>query len=108
MSRFKCIPEENRRSVTIIVRVTRDEAVKIRKAADIRCLSVSDYMRRAALGRKAEVKIETHIILALMELTQAIRDVHKSYLDRGLRPPEEILGPVLDEAVKAILYVSKL
>lgn len=107
MTRFKPVPDELRRSISVLIRLTTAESEQIREAADIRCLSLSDFIRRASLGRRADVRIETHIILALRDVVQEIRAMHKTYLNLGLHPPEELWLPLIDEAVKAMRRISK-
>jgi uncharacterized protein (DUF1778 family) len=104
---FKPVPDDIRRSISIIIRLNQAEAAQIRHAADIRCLTVSDFIRRAALGRKADVRFETHIVLALHHVVQEIREMHKTYLEQGFQPPEELWLPLIKEAGAAMLRISK-
>lgn len=104
---FKPVPDDIRRSISIIIRLNQAEAAQIRHAADIRCLTVSDFIRRASLGRRADVQIETKIILALYHFVQEIRKMHNTYLDHGLQPPEELWLPLIHEAGAAMLRISK-
>lgn len=70
-------------------------------------MDVSDFMRRAALGRKADVDYETEIVLALSDITRVIRGFHAALVERGITPPEDELRPVILEARAAILRISK-
>lgn len=103
---FKKKPEDQRRSSRIPVRVTMVERDKIIEAARIRALDVSEFMRRAALGRKADVRIAGDIIMELREVTKAIRELHAAYLAIGETPPEDVLRPIMDEIVKAMKRVA--
>ena len=103
---FTPVPAELRRSVSMMIRLTPSEAQKIRHAADIRCLDVSEFVRRAALGRRAEVQMEMKIVLALHHVVQDIRALHKTYRDRGVQPPDELLLQVIHAAGAAIISIS--
>ena len=95
------------KSVRIPIRVTEKEAEKIRHSASIRQMDVSEFIRRAALGRKADVRYETEIVLQLSDAVRAIRAIHKAMVERNIEPPEEIWSPVMDELVAAMLRISK-
>lgn len=92
----------------MMIRLTPSEAQKIRHAADIRCLDVSEFVRRAALGRKADVRIETKIILALHHVIQDIRAMRQTLSERGVPPPDELLLQVIHAAGAAIMSISAL
>lgn len=104
---FKKIPDEKKRLVRVPIRFTDKEAQTVRYSADVRTMTVSEFIRRAALGRKAEVQFGHQIILELREVGAAIRALHREYVVQGIEPPEKILRPVIDELVNAILRVSK-
>lgn len=104
---FKAIPSDELRSVRFAIRATEAEAADIRQAASIRNLSVADYIRRAALGRKADVRIETDIILGLGNCVQAIRDLRTNYLEKGFEPPTESMNGVVRQCTAAILRVGE-
>lgn len=96
----------DRRSVRYPILLTEKEAEAIRSAADIRNLSVAEFMRRAALGRKADVSYETAIILQLSDATRAIRAIHKAMVEMNFEPPEEIWSPIMDELLAAMLRID--
>jgi hypothetical protein len=87
--------------------VTQDEAVQIRRSAHVRTLTMSEFIRRAALGRKAEVDYVTDTVLQLSDVVRAIRQAHKSMVERNITPPEEVWSPIMDGAMHAILRVGK-
>ena len=60
---FKKKFEENLRSITRKVRMTKLEDMQIEAAAKIRQMDVSEFMRRTALGRRADVNYETETLL---------------------------------------------
>jgi len=103
---FQKKPDAAKRSVQMLVRWTEDEARKVRHSAGIRQMDVAEFIRRAALGRKADVDHETEVVLALSAITREIRAIHASMVERGFPPPEDALLPVLLEARRAILRVA--
>lgn len=103
---FKTIPDDVRKDTSILVRMSKSEAEEIRYSASIRNMSVAEFMRRAALGRKADVNYETQIVLQLSDVVRAIRSVHKSMLELKITPPEEVWLPIMDEALAAMLRIG--
>lgn len=103
---FKKIPEENRKAKFIHVRISSTDAEIISAYAKARNLSVCDFMRRAALGRRADVRFETEIVLQLKDIIQAIRVLHTFMVERGVPPNEEAWGLVIDEALSAMRRIS--
>jgi uncharacterized protein (DUF1778 family) len=95
------------RSVRLPIRLTKAEDEKIRHAASIRQMAVSEFVRRAALGRKADVDYETEIVLALSGVTRSIRGLHAALVERGITPPESEWRPIMVEAMSAMLRISK-
>jgi hypothetical protein len=104
---FKSIPTDEAKGHRFEVRLTKDEDEKIKRAAQIRNMSVSEFIRRAALGRRADVDYDTEIVLTLGLITKAIRDLHAGYVAKGLPAPEDILRPLILEARAATLRISK-
>ena len=94
-------------SARFTLRVTESESEQIRQAASIRQMDVNEYIRRAALGRKADVDYETETVLALMGVTKAIRDLYGALIERGLPPMKEDMQPIVDHAIAAIIRISK-
>lgn len=94
------------RSVRYPIMLTQAEAEQIRHSANIRNMSVAEFMRRTALGRKADVHYETQIVLQLCDVTRAIRAIHKAMLELKIAPPEEVWEPLIDEAVAAMRRIG--
>lgn len=67
---------------------------------------MAELIRRAALGRKADVSYETEIVLQLSDVVRAIRAIHKAMVDMQIKPPEEIWGPIMDELLAAMLRID--
>ncbi|MHB1619702.1 MAG: plasmid mobilization protein [Sulfuricella sp.] len=104
---FKKMPPTERKTVRYEVRMTRKEADAIRASAETRCISVSDFMRRAALGRRADIRFETEIVLSIRSIVQSIRNLHATFIAQGIAPPTGELGPLLDEAIAALQRISE-
>ncbi|MCK4132587.1 hypothetical protein HFK86_09530 [Ralstonia pseudosolanacearum] len=69
-------------------------------------MDVSEFARRAALGRKADVDHQTEAVLALSAITREVRALHAAMVQHGVTPPEADLLPVILEARRAIFGVS--
>lgn len=52
---FVAKPDGERRSKRIVLRVTADEELKVKAAAEARKMDVAEFARRAMLGRRADV-----------------------------------------------------
>jgi hypothetical protein len=87
--------------------LTQAEAEMIKTAANMHNLSVSEYIRNAALGRKMDMHFETETVLRLIDVVDAIKAIHKGMVEKGITPPEEIMRQMIEESVKAIQRVSK-
>lgn len=83
-------------------KVTADDDLEIRKAAAIRQLNLSEYLRRTALGRTANVDFETDIVIALSACVKTIRNYHAALIEHGHVPPDDVLRPVITKAGDAM------
>lgn len=92
---------------TLKFRVTMSEACDLEEQARIRVMNMSEYIRRMALHRRADVRMETELILAVRDVVTEIRALHAAYLTQGLSPPEAILRPILSQCEQAILNVAR-
>ena len=104
---FKKVPDEIRKKKAILVRVTDDDLKTITDAAAIRQISVSEFMRAAALGRRADVRYDVEIVLVLSDVVRAIREVHKSMRELKIAPPVEVWTLIFDEAMAAMIRIGK-
>lgn len=104
---FKKLPDGDKRTIRYEIRLTEKEACTIRDSALIRNLSTADFMRRACLGRRADVRYETEIILTLRDIVQSIRRLHATFVDDGIVPPTEIWEILINETLAAMLRISK-
>lgn len=89
------------------IRVTQGEHVEITHLASIRNLAVADFVRRAALGRRADVDYHTDIVLALSNVVKSIRELRAAIAETGRPPQDEVLMLVLREAIAAMLRIAK-
>lgn len=107
---FKTVPSEELKNDPILVRMTKQDAEAIRYSAKIRQMTTSEFIRRAALGRKANVDYETEIVLALSDITRAIRELkslHLAMVEHGIPPPNDDWRMVIKEVEAAILRIAK-
>lgn len=104
---FKTVPAEQRRSNRYEIRLTAKEAEAIQFSAKIRQMSVAEFMRRAALGRRADVRYEVEIVIVLRDVVAAIRLLYAALVERGITPPKEAWGPLIDEACAAMRRITK-
>lgn len=104
---FQVLPAEKKKSLRYEIRLTEIEAEEIRASALARNLSVADFMRRAALGRRADNKFETETVLALLQVVISIRAWHEVFVDHGITPPQDALGEIVDAALAAMLRIEK-
>lgn len=86
---FKKIEDSDRKEVAILVRLSKNDANTIRESANIRKLSTADFIRRAALGRKADTRYEGMIVLQLSEVIKNFKELHAVITQTGVSPPEE-------------------
>lgn len=105
---FKKMPMEKRKISRFEIRLTAIDAATISASAEARNLSMSDFMRRAALGRRADVHFETEIVISLREVAQSIQAMHAAYVRQGAPPPDTIIGELLDLARDAMLQLKNL
>lgn len=107
---FKTKDPSELRVVRVLIRLTKKEDQQIRHSASIRQMDVSEFIRRTALGRPANVDYETEIVVALVGLRMAInelRGLHATMVERGIQPPADDWRPVMLAARAAIERISK-
>ena len=105
---FKKMPIEARKIFRCEIRLTATDATTISASAEARNLSMSDFMRRAALGRRADVHFETEIVVSLREVVQSIQALHAAFVRQGAPPPEAKIAELLDLARDAMLQLQNL
>ena len=103
---FKKSPLAEKKSIRIEIRMTANDANNILFSAKIRGLSMSDFIRCAALGRRADVHFEMEIILALREVVKSVRGLHATFIAEKTVPPQHELGVILDAALAAMLRIN--
>lgn len=103
---FTSLPDGIGKEVRIEFRASKAERERIKYLAAVRQMPLSEFLRRAALGRAAPVDIDTDLVLCLSDATSAIRDLHKAYLHIGCQPPEDLLRLVIENTVIALKRIS--
>ena len=103
---FKPLPDAVRKNVVLHIRMSVSDAEIITAAAKARNLSVCDYMRRATLGKRTDVRYESQVVLALTAVVEAFQTLHTAVVEQGLFFEHE-WDPVIDEAVAAMRRISK-
>ena len=104
---FRNKPAADRKSVQYEIRMTTSEAESVQNAAKIRCLSVAEYMLKASLGRRADVRFDAEIVLVIREIVQVIRQLHSQFVMQRIVPPSDLLELLLDESILAMQRISK-
>jgi hypothetical protein len=107
---FKKKEEHEKRSKSRLIRFTAIELEQIQEKASIRNLEFSEYMRRTALGRKADVRFDQKIVLTLYQLVQEIRRLYKISLENKTPLPPDVvesLRILIVDAGNAIQKISK-
>ena len=95
-----------KRTIRYPILLTEAESETIKEFAGIRNLSVAEFIRRAALGKKAKVHPETELVLAISQATYEIRRVHAENTQAGIPSPEEAMLRAINAATEAILAVT--
>jgi uncharacterized protein (DUF1778 family) len=104
---FKKILASEKRNIRCEILLNEVEAKEIRNSAQIRNLSVADFMRRSAMGRRADVEFDKEIVLTLRKIVQLIRELYTTYIAAGVEFPKNELGSLIDEALVAMKRISK-
>lgn len=104
---FAAKTDSERRSIRYEIRLNAAEETAIKHAAEIRKLSVAEYFRRTALGRRADVRYEMEIVLQLSQVVQSIREMHADLVLRDIAPTAEGFRPVIQDARAAMLRIEK-
>ena len=99
---FKRKDTDELHSARVVIVMTAAEKAEIRHLAQIRQLDVSEFMRRSALGKRADINFDVECVIALMHVAKSIRALHAAVLEKGLMPPEDEWRPVIAEARDAI------
>jgi uncharacterized protein (DUF1778 family) len=102
---FKKADPTTHKNATVLVRMSQADREEIRHLANIRQMSVSEFIRRAALGRRADVDYETETILILSEVTKRMRALHAGMVDHGIVPNEDAMRVVIHAAKVAMLRI---
>ena len=104
---FKILPDNAVKTKILHIRILVSDSEIITGLAKARNISVCEYMRRTALGRRTDICYESQVVLALTEVVEAFKMLHLAVVEHGLLPTEHEWDPVLDEAVAAMQRISK-
>ena len=104
---FKTLPDNAVKTKTLHIRILVSDFEIITDLAKARNLSVCEYMRRTALERRTDVRYETQMVLALADVVEAFKILHTAVVEHGYLPINQEWDPVFDEAVAAMLRISK-
>ena len=103
---FKPVAPTVKKGDRFEIRANAADAAAIRELAASRHLSVSDFLRRAALGRRAAVDIQTDLVLAMIDSTRAVREYHAALIAHGFVPPENVLIIPIMAAAEAMARID--
>ena len=95
------------RSIRVPIRLTKKEDEKIRHSASVRNMAVSEFVRRAALSRKADVAHEMEIVSELSAFTKSIQALHANLVERGIAPTESELRPLISKVIATMQRIDK-
>ena len=105
---FRSKPNDVVRSVKTLIGWTPDEHSAVDKNAVARKVPFAEFVRRAALGRKApDVDYVTDIVVELSSITRTLRAIHAAMVEQGAQPPEADMLAVLNEAKAAMLRIER-
>jgi uncharacterized protein (DUF1778 family) len=104
---FRKKDDEEKQSERLYIRLTVKDMEAIRTASSVRRLDVSEFARRAMLGRRADVRYKGQIILEIRAVVAALKQQYKGYVERGLLPPEEEFRALINESIEAMKRISK-
>ena len=104
---FKTLPDNAVKTKTLHIRILVSDFEIITDLAKARNISVCEYMRRTALGRRTDVGYETQMVLALTDVVEAFKILHATVVEYGYQPVNQEWDHVLDEAVSAMQRISK-
>ena len=104
---FKILPDDAVKTKTLHIRILVSDSEIITDLAKARNLSVCEYMRRTALGRRADVCYESQMVLALTDVVEAFKILHATVVEYGCLPVNQEWDPVIEEAVAVMQRISK-
>lgn len=87
--------------------MTKTEWVELCQLAKFHNQCVGEFVRRKAFGRRLDVRLETEMILQIRAAAAEIKALHATYKASGNPPPENLLAPVLQNAIMAIQSLGR-
>ena len=104
---FQKISALEKRTHVFHVRMTAQEASTIERLAKSRHLTVSEFIRRTATGRKIETRFEDQIILALRDIMCAIMFLRSSIEKGQVSYMEGDWEPILIQIISTMQNISR-
>ena len=97
------------RNIKLKVRLTKKEDAQIVKSASVRKVTVTEFMRSAALGRKAYADYNADAVMALRDVIEEMRVTCRWIVEHGITPAqlESVLQPIVDNAITAMTRISR-
>lgn len=105
---FKKLTDTNARLTDrVTIRFNKAERADLEAQARLRAMSVHEYIRRTTTHRRADLRVEHQMILAVRESVAALRDLHVAYTQHGHPPPAELLQRTLETCNTAIIQLGR-
>ena len=100
---FKKLPANAELTDGILVKFTVEDGAAVRNAAQVRQLSTSEFIRRTALGQKADLRYEAEIVLALGRCADTCKTLTRTLMDHETqRATDAEMTAFLAKATEAI------
>jgi hypothetical protein len=87
-------------------RVTPEDAAAIDNRAEKSGLSVSEYVRRCALGKRIDVRYDEDVILALRDIAINVGELRNSLMALEVSFDVETLNQIAAQCVRTIRKVA--
>jgi hypothetical protein len=97
--------QENRRVLSVLIRMSRDERDAIAKKAQECALSVSEYLRRCALGRQLSTHIDQEALRELRRQGGLIK--HLASSDRQNAYEYRVTLNLIQETIRRLHHASE-
>ncbi len=98
---------EEKYSERVIVKFTPSSYSHLKTQAAARVMDLSEFIRRAVEGRRADIRYETNIILEVGGLTKAVNLLRKELFEQGHIVDEQKWNEVRNDIIKAMLRIEK-
>lgn len=103
----KPVADEDRRDPRFSIRMTHAERRELDSLATMHNLVPGEFARRKIFGRRLDARLETEMILEVRTAVAEIKALHATFKASGNPPPENLLAPVLQNAILAIQSLGR-